>query len=693
YSPYTRALQSVLRSGEIGDIINVVHVEPVGWYHFAHSFVRGNWRNEAETSFSLMTKCCHDVDLLTHLFAPLKAKRVSSFGSLTHFKKSRKPKEAGDAKNCLDCSISSSCPYSATSLYITQARKLNKNWPISVVCGGQEVDAETPQDLEDLVVSKLRDGQYGACVYEIPDNDVCDHQVVNIEFEGGKTASLTMVAFTESVCQRATRIHGTKGEIIGDMSTFTVFDFGSKVKRTVDPAKTDVDGDGTSGHGGGDSGLMHAFIRAVATGDQSLLGCDVNDVFESHRLVFAAEEARLKGTVSLNTSPRNVGIAIGLAVSTVSVLMITSQSKQSRGKKLPIYGLFSALNDMIRYAGKGKQHLLLASIQERQGPYVGIMSPADGLLVLTSDHGLIHKAYTSPDFRRDEFFVPKSKGLLDYALFVLPTGEIWKIHRKWIQPAFGPKQLKWAAQVSQREAAAWLNDFQGGEEVDILNEFTCLTLDIMQSFDAVKSLHSNSSESHETDLHKAMQTIMNTYQERLATPQILWPIYGISNSSRQVKNAREYIDNLMTNILATKRASSPSHQAHEDLLDRLLAPSTDATTPKFTDAEILGETFGFFLAGHETTANTLTFVALELSRNPSVQESLKKEIKHLLTVYPTLTQETLHHFTYLDQVLRETQRLHPIVGIALRTSTAEVEHDGYIFPAGTKVGLHLMAMH
>ncbi|ORY51247.1 cytochrome P450 [Rhizoclosmatium globosum] len=158
------------------------------------------------------------------------------------------------------------------------------------------------------------------------------------------------------------------------------------------------------------------------------------------------------------------------------------------------------------------------------------------------------------------------------------------------------------------------------------------------------------------------------------------------NTYQELKNAREYIDNLMTNILATKRASSPSHQAHEDLLDRLLAPSTDATTPKFTDAEILGETT-------RNNCNTLTFVALELSRNPSVQESLKKEIKHLLTVYPTLTQETLHHFTYLDQVLRETQRLHPIVGIALRTSTAEVEHDGYIFPAGTKVGLHLMAMH
>ncbi|KAJ3024613.1 UNVERIFIED_CONTAM: hypothetical protein HDU68_007958 [Siphonaria sp. JEL0065] len=297
YSPYTRALKSVLDSGEIGEIVNIVHIEPVGWYHFAHSFVRGNWRNEADTSFSLMTKCCHDLDLLLHYMTPNKAKRVSSFGGLYHFKKEGKPKEAGNATNCLDCKVKDSCPYSATQLYVEQAKRLNKNWPVSVVCGGEEVDAVTETDLEDLVTEKLRQGNYGRCVYEMKDNDVCDHQVVNVEFEGGKTASMTMVAFTESVCQRSTRIHGTKGEIIGNMSKFTVFNFGTKQKRQVDPSTLDQDRDGTSGHGGGDAGLMNAFVRAVASGDQTKLGCDVNDVYNSHALVFAAEEARRKGTV------------------------------------------------------------------------------------------------------------------------------------------------------------------------------------------------------------------------------------------------------------------------------------------------------------------------------------------------------------------------------------------------------------
>ncbi|KAJ3242648.1 hypothetical protein HDU78_001317 [Chytriomyces hyalinus] len=297
YSPYTRALKKVLDAGEIGDIVNIAHIEPVGWYHFAHSFVRGNWRNEAQTSFSLMTKCCHDIDLLLHYMTPNKATRVSSFGGLYHFKKSQKPKAAGTATKCLECPLKDSCAYSATQLYIPNARRLNRGWPVSVVCEGAEVDAQTPKDLEDLVMEKLANGPYGNCVYEIEDNDVCDQQVVNVEFEGGKTATMTMIAFTEAVCQRSTRIHGTKGEIIGDMSKFTVFNFETREKREVDPATFDLDKDGTSGHGGGDSGLMNAFVRALQTGDQSKVGCDVDDVFNSHALVFAAEEARRKGIV------------------------------------------------------------------------------------------------------------------------------------------------------------------------------------------------------------------------------------------------------------------------------------------------------------------------------------------------------------------------------------------------------------
>ncbi|KAJ3326405.1 hypothetical protein HDU76_012959 [Blyttiomyces sp. JEL0837] len=298
YSPYTQAIKKVLDSNEIGRIINIVHVEPVGWYHFAHSYVRGNWNQSHKSSFSLMTKSCHDIDILTHYFHPLKPVSVSSFGSLSHFKRDQKPIEAGTAKACSECKLESSCPYSATQIYVKEAQNGNRGWPISVVCGEDIEDLSftatnnnNTKALVDLVKKKLSTGPYGKCVYE-SENDVCDHQVVNIQFETGVTASFTMVAFTEVVCQRQTRIHGTHGEIVGDMRTFTVYDFGKRTGRRVDPSL-----EMNSGHGGGDWGIMRSFLKGVAAKDQSLIGCTVEEVFTSHALVFAAEEARLKNKV------------------------------------------------------------------------------------------------------------------------------------------------------------------------------------------------------------------------------------------------------------------------------------------------------------------------------------------------------------------------------------------------------------
>ncbi|KZZ96895.1 NAD-binding Rossmann fold oxidoreductase [Ascosphaera apis ARSEF 7405] len=283
YSPYNRAVKEVIDSGALGDIINIQHIEPVGNQHFSHSYVRGNWHKESESSFSLMTKCCHDIDVLSFYLNNLQPKRVQSFGSLAHFKKSRKPVEAGDALECLDCPYESNCVWSAKKIYIEPLGK-----------EGQEqwarhfVEAEV-LDIEN-VTQALRKTQYGRCVYECP-NDVVDHQVVNIEYEDGVTANMTMVAFTEAECNRGTRIHGTKGELTGDMNTFDVFDFLTRKKTHYAPPSEG------GYHGGGDTGLARAFVKAVAEKNQAALGVTPEEVLDSHLLVFAAEQARKTGTV------------------------------------------------------------------------------------------------------------------------------------------------------------------------------------------------------------------------------------------------------------------------------------------------------------------------------------------------------------------------------------------------------------
>ncbi|CCM04855.1 uncharacterized protein FIBRA_07048 [Fibroporia radiculosa] len=282
YSPYNKALSEFIFSGKLGQLINVVHVEPVGYFHFAHSYVRGNWSKEEESSFSLMTKSCHDIDLLCHWLAPSVPTRVSSFGSLLHFRKEAKPKEAGTATRCLDCSYEQECPYSAKKIYLDPVSKGQTGWPAATIVDGIP-------DIENIT-SVLQHGSFGKCVYE-SDNNVCDNQIVNVEFSSGETVSFTMIAQTEQICERQTRLHFSHGEIIGDMSSFTVTDF-----RTGETTRHTPKSEGGN-HGGGDIGLIRTFIEAVRTEKQELLGTDIADVLNSHLTVFAAEKSRKEGIV------------------------------------------------------------------------------------------------------------------------------------------------------------------------------------------------------------------------------------------------------------------------------------------------------------------------------------------------------------------------------------------------------------
>ena len=116
YTPYMSMMRELIQDGAVGKVMNIQHLEPVGWWHHAHSYVRGNWRREDESSFFLMAKACHDVDLITYMMGDVKCTQVSSFGSLQLFNAENKP--AGAASRCLDCAVEADCPYSAPKLYL-----------------------------------------------------------------------------------------------------------------------------------------------------------------------------------------------------------------------------------------------------------------------------------------------------------------------------------------------------------------------------------------------------------------------------------------------------------------------------------------------------------------------------------------------------------------------------------------------
>lgn len=279
YTEFTRKLKSVIDAGTIGKILSVQHLEPVGHWRFAHSFVRGNWRREADSSPVLLQKSTHDLDWIRYIVGS-SPKRVSSFGSLMFFKKENRPPESAD--RCFDCKIESQCPYSAPRFYLERIRSGDT---------GAYVESVTGTPTEESLLEHLKNGPYGRCVFAC-DNDVADHQVVNVEFENGATAAFTLAGCSKFGDRRVT-IFGSLGEIYGDGDRLRVFSYLTGKTQEIGvpvPAVSDR-------HGGGDFNLLNEFIDAVRTGDTSgiVSGADIS--LETHALAFAAELARKQSRV------------------------------------------------------------------------------------------------------------------------------------------------------------------------------------------------------------------------------------------------------------------------------------------------------------------------------------------------------------------------------------------------------------
>ncbi len=276
YTPFYRTVKSLIDEGSIGKLIGIEQIEKVGYFHFAHSYVRGNWRNEEESGPTILTKSCHDADIL-HWLVGEKCRKVISQGKLYYFKEENKPEGASD--RCNDCSVEEYCPYSALKIYLGN----NTGWPVSVISTDNSLEARK---------QALKYGPYGRCVYS-SDNDVADHQTVLFRFDNDIIANFTLSAFTDKITRRL-NIYGSHGEIVGDLES------GNIVLSVFSKGKTNYPiVEAIGGHSGGDYGLIEAFVSWIR-GVDNIATTTLENSVHSHMMAFAAEHSRKLDGVSVS---------------------------------------------------------------------------------------------------------------------------------------------------------------------------------------------------------------------------------------------------------------------------------------------------------------------------------------------------------------------------------------------------------
>jgi predicted dehydrogenase len=318
YSHVFAALRREIEAGSLGDVVSIQLSENVAYWHYAHSYVRGNTRN-ARVPW-LLQKSCHDMDLLQWL-AGSRATQVSSFMRPTELTEANAPE--GAPEYCIEgCPHSGQCPYDAVATYreltpmlsdlamaerpiglgpaakalkvalprlremdvVDSARRLQWwRWPVAAV-----TDDHTPEGLEDA----LRTTRWGRCAYRVGDNDQPSAQTVSIRFANGVLANFTLQS-TSHRTMRSVRVNGTRGSAWGELRALDgrlkVADHVSGRVRSVRiPTAYD-------GHGGGEMPLFRDFLRAVRTGTQPMVSAA--ESVESHRIAFAAMQSASDGGV------------------------------------------------------------------------------------------------------------------------------------------------------------------------------------------------------------------------------------------------------------------------------------------------------------------------------------------------------------------------------------------------------------
>ncbi len=279
YSPIYEKLYELVHSGRIGKLLYIDACEPVNYWHFAHSFVRGNSASTKRAAPMLISKCCHDLDLIVY-YAGSECESVSSVGGLSFFTQENAPENS--ASRCSECDLITDCPYSARRLYIDrwhEAGEPENSWPTAML-------AEAPVT-EKKLLDAIEKGPYGRCVFRC-DNDVYDNQAVLMSFKNGVKASFSVTAFNTGASRRYS-FHGTYGtvELIGDKIIFRRYGEPEEVYLTSELTKKGEE------HGGGDVRLIDSLYQEMTGNGKSPTALESS--IEGYLIGIAADESRKLG--------------------------------------------------------------------------------------------------------------------------------------------------------------------------------------------------------------------------------------------------------------------------------------------------------------------------------------------------------------------------------------------------------------
>ena len=260
-------------------------------------------------------------------------------------------------------------------------------------------------------------------------------------------------------------------------------------------------------------------------------------------------------------------------------------------------------------------------------------------------------------------------------------GEFWRRQRRLAQPAFHRKRVAAYGEVMAAFAERSLGAWRDGQTIDVHEEMMHLTLEIV-----AKCLFDADVGARTTDVGKAMKVALEDFSSQRRLLRIPKGIPTPHNIRFEMAARR--LDGVAGAIIENRRKSE---EDRGDLLSMLMLAEDDSGE-RMTDKQLRDEVMTLFLAGHETTANALSWTFWLLSLNPQVEHELAEELARVLGGRPPTTSD-LPALPYVECVLKESMRLYPPAWVVGREAIAECEVGGYRMAAGTTALMSQWIVH